>query len=143
MTLDQIIEEWTRDSNVDKTELADESLKIISLVAKYMRWYKTEKLKLIHLKTKLAQLKLAKREFYTMGPHEDTPPDWKLPPQGRVIKNEVQDYIDADNDVITMNLRVSVQQEKSDLLYDIIKELNNRRWSIRAAIDFLKWTQGG
>lgn len=144
MNLNEILTEWKNDCNVDKTELGDEATKTIQLHGKYLELYKIEKLKLINLKTKvLPKLKLAKKEFYTLGPHEDTPKDWELPAQGRIIKSEVDDYLDADTDLIQVNLKIAVQQEIVDTLQEIVKEVQNRRWAIRAAIDFLNWTSGG
>ena len=144
MTLEQLLDLWKQDCTVDKTELADESLKTITLHGKYMEIYKKEKLILIRLQKELPKLKLSKYVFYTIGPDEETQKlGWKLPPRGAVIKSEVGDYLAADDDLISANLKIAIQQEKVDLLGDIVKEVQNRRWSIRAAIDFMKWTAGG
>lgn len=144
MILDDILNEWTKDCIVDRTELAEESLKTISLHSKYMRIYKEEKLKLIKLKQEHSKLRLAKHEFYSMGPSKETEKlGWEMPARGMVIKTEVDMYLQADQDIINDNLRIAMAQEKVDLLFDILKEVNNRRWSIRAAIDFMKWVGGG
>ena len=144
MTLDEILQSWKADSTIDRTELGDESLRIITLHAKYMELYRHEKLKLVKKRQLMNKLRMNKYEFYTMGPTEETKSlGWKLPPRGAVIKSEVQMYIDADDDIIRYNLNIAMAQEKVDLLLDIIKECNNRRWSIKAALDWLKWTSGG
>ena len=144
MNIEQILAEWTKDCIVDKTELADESLRTISLHSKYIRLYKIEKLKLIKLLKEYPKLKLAKHEFYSMGPSKETQElGWEMPARGAIIKTEVPLYMDADQDIIDANLRIAYAQEKVDLLADIVKEVNNRRWSIRAAIDFQKWISGG
>jgi len=144
MTLDELLQSWKADSIIDKTELGDESLRIISLHAKYMELYRHEKLKLVQRRQLMNKLRMNKYEFYTMGPTEETRAlGWKLPPRGAVIKSEVQMYIDADDNIIEENLKIAMAQEKVDLLLDIIKECNNRRWSIKSAIDFLKWQGGG
>lgn len=144
MTLDQILEEWKKDCEIDRTELGDESLKTIFLHGKYIEMYKKEKLILIKLQKELPKLRLAKYEFYTMGPDEETQKlGWELPPRGAVIKSEAGEYMAADQDLINANLRIAVQQEKVDLLADIVKEVQNRRWAIRSAIDFQKWVSGG
>jgi len=144
MNIEQILDEWAKDCVVDKTELADESLRTISLHSKYIRLYKIEKLKLIKLLKEYPKLKLAKHEFYSMGPSKETQElGWEMPARGAIIKTEVDMYLQADQDIIDANLRISYAQEKADLLMDIVKEVNNRRWSIRAAIDFQKWIGGG
>ena len=39
MTIDEINDEWTKDSNIDRTELGEESLKIPQLHNKYLKIY--------------------------------------------------------------------------------------------------------
>jgi hypothetical protein len=90
----------------------------------------------------MRKLKLDKYEFYTMGPNEDTPKDWKLPPRGMILKTDIPMYIEGDKDIIDLSLRIGIQQEKVDLLESIIKSLTNRGFQIKAAIDFLKFTMG-
>ena len=144
MNIEQILDEWAKDCVVDKTELADESLRTISLHSKYIRLYKIEKLKLIKLLKEYPKLKLAKHEFYSMGPSKETQElGWEMPARGAIIKTEVDMYLQADQDIINANLRIAMQQEKADLLKDIIDSLNKRSWNIRAAIDWIKWTAGG
>jgi hypothetical protein len=144
MTLEQMLNEWKKDSIVDRTDLGEEALKIISLHAKYMEIYKHEKLKYVQMQQSYYKLKKNKHEFYSMGPSKETEElGWTMPARGVILKADVQMYMDADDDIITATLRLALQEEKVELLKDIIKELNQRRWSIRAALDFLKWTSGG
>lgn len=144
MTLDEILDNWRKDCDIDHTELGEESLKTIKLHSKYISIYKKEKLILIKLQKDLAKLRLAKFEFYSMGPSKETQElGWEMPARGAIVKIEIPMYMDADQDIINANLKIAVQQEKVDLLADIVKEVNNRRWSIRAAIDFQKWVSGG
>jgi hypothetical protein len=144
MTLDEILKLWSEDSTVDKTELGEESLKTISLHSKYISLYKKEKLVFIKLKKEYAKLYLEKFEFYTQGPSKETKDlGWEMPAIGAIIKTNLPIYIDADKELVDANLRIAMAQEKVDLLQDIVKEVQNRRWAIRAAIDWNKWISGG
>ena len=58
MTLEEILESWEQDCIVDKTELAEEALKIPNLHSKYLRILSTEKLKLKKLESEYKILKL-------------------------------------------------------------------------------------
>jgi hypothetical protein len=112
VTLDEILEEWRKDCDIDRTELGEESLKTIKLHAKYMALYKQEKLKLIKLKKDYPKLYLAKHEFYTQGPSKETKDlGWELPAKGAIIKQEVPIYLDADQQLIDANLRIAVAQD--------------------------------
>jgi hypothetical protein len=90
----------------------------------------------------MKQLKLSKYEFYTMGPNEETPKEWRLPPRGMVLKADIPTYMDADKDIIDLSLKIGLQQEKVELLESIIKSLTNRGFQIKAAIDWFKFTMG-
>jgi hypothetical protein len=142
MKLEEIYVEWDKDSKIDTTELGEESIKIPSLHNKYFKVYTSEKLLLRKYEAELRQLKLDKYEFYTMGPNEDTPKDWKLPPRGMILKADIPMYLEGDKDLIELSLKIGYQQEKIDLLESIIKSLTNRGFQIKAAIDWHKFTMG-
>lgn len=143
MTIDEIYDEWSKDCNIDRTELGEESLKIPQVHSKYLKIYSSERLKLIKLESEMKTLKRDKYEFYTQGPNEDTPSHWKLPPKGMILKSDIPMYIDSDADIINLTLKIGYQKEKIELLEEIIKSINNRGYSIRAAIDWHKFTMGG
>jgi thymidylate synthase len=125
------------------TELADESIKIAKLHQKYYEYLIKEKLLFKKNESDLKLLKLEKYEFYTQGHNEETlKKGWELPSKGMVIKSEIPMYLEGDKDIINLNLKISYQQEKIDLLQSIIKSLNNRGYNIKSAIDWIKFTSG-
>jgi hypothetical protein len=143
MKLDEITSLWEQDSKIDKTELADESLKIPQLHHKYYKIYSNEKLILRKLNTEYKQLRLQKFEFYTQGPNEETEDKgWVLPAIGRILKVDVAQYIEADNDLIQLSLKIGIQEEKIEFLESIIKTLNNRGYNIHTALEFIKFMNG-
>jgi len=60
----------------------------------------------------------------------------------KLLKNEVDTYIESDDLFIDVNLKTSMQQEKVDYVEAIIKSLNNRNFQIKSAIDWARFTQG-
>jgi hypothetical protein len=143
MKLDEITSLWEQDSKIDKTELADESLKIPQLHHKYYKIYSNEKLILRKLNTQYKQLRLQKFEFYTQGPNEETEDKgWVLPAIGRILKADAAQYIEADNDLIQLSLKIGIQEEKIEFLESIIKTLNNRGYNIHTALEFIKFMNG-
>ena len=143
MNLDEIMSEWKTDSEIDVTELADESIKIAKLHQKYYEYLIKEKLLFKKNESDLKLLRLEKYEFYTQGHNEETlKKGWELPSKGMVIKSEIPMYLEGDKDIINLNLKISYQQEKIDLLQSIIKSLNNRGYNIKSAIDWIKFTSG-
>lgn len=143
MKIEQIIELWNEDTDIDKTELSDEALKIPKLHSKYYQILVHERLLLRKYEADFKILKLEKFEFYSQGPNEETKKKgWRLPPKGLILKAEVPTYLEADQDLIDLSLRIGMQNEKVAFLDSIIKSIMNRGYIVRSAIDFIKFTNG-
>jgi Recombination, repair and ssDNA binding protein UvsY len=143
MKIDEIFEQWEKDSQVDKTELGDASLDTPKLHHKYFQFLVKERLTLRKYETELKQLKLDKYEFLTQGPNEETKDKgWRLPARGMVLKGDIPMYLDADDDIVNLSLKIGLQQEKIELLESIVKIIMNRNYIIRNAIDWQKFTMG-
>jgi hypothetical protein len=142
MNIDQISSEWEKDSKIDVSKLDLESIKTPELHHKYYKLFLSDRLVFNKLNSDLTKLKRDKFDFYTKGPHEDTPKEWKLPASGRVLKAEAQHVVDSDPDVIELTLKIAVRREKIDYLKSIIDTINNRSYHITNAINFIKWSQG-
>ena len=143
MKIQELIDEWNKDCIIDKAKLDDESLKIPLLHSKYYNYFIQEKLILQKLESEYKKLELEKYEFYTMGHTEETKQKgWKLPPKGMVLKADVNMYIKADPDIIDLTTKISLVQEKINFLDSIIKSLQYRSYTIKNAIEFMKFTEG-
>ena len=144
MTIDEIMDLWMQDVEIDKTELGDESIKIAKLHQKYYTILSKERMALRKYESDMKALKLDKYEFLTQGPNEDTrDKGWRLPPKGMVLKSDLPMYMDADADIRELNLKIAYQQEKIDYLTDVIRMLHNRSYQIRNGIEWQKFTMGG
>ena len=51
-------------------------------------------------------------------------------------------YIDSDAEIISIDSKLSIQQEKVDFLQESIKSINNLQWHIRDAIAWRKFING-
>jgi hypothetical protein len=143
MKLEEIYEQWDKDSSIDTTNLGDESIKIPSLHNKYFKVYTSEKLLLRKFEAEMKELKLEKYEFYTQGPtKESVEKGWSMPARGMILKQEMPMYMEGDKEIIALSLKIGYQQEKIELLESIIKSLVNRGFQIKAAIDWHKFTMG-
>lgn len=143
MTLDQIMETWRTDSPVDSTELGIASLKIPELHSKYLKIYFDERRKLKALEFQSKDLSLKKYEYYNgkLSQEELDELNWE-PFVKRLMKNEVDMYLDSDKDIIQNNMRIINQKEKLAFLEEVIKNLNQRNFQIKNAIEWKKFTQG-
>lgn len=143
MTLDEIFDLWSEDSVINVSELGNAAIDIAKLHHKYYSILSKERLLLRKMEGQSKSLRLEKFEFFVDGPTEEQiEMGWKLPPKGRILKTDAKEYVDADSDVISLNLKIAYQQEKIDLLTDIIKTISNRGFQVKSAIDWEKFKVG-
>lgn len=144
MNLEKIQEEWAVDAQIDRTELLEESLKIPHLHSKYFKILSRERLTLRKMEIDFKTLKLEKEEFYTMGPTKETQDKgWEFPARGKIVKSEVGKYLDVDQHLVEMVLKLALQDEKVKFLESILNSLNNRSFQISNALKWLQLTSGG
>lgn len=143
MKIEAIMEEWEKDSDIDKTELGDAALKLAKLHHKYYRFLVNEKMIVKTYEADMHSLKLDKYEFFTQGPNEETvKKGWALPAKGLILKADIPMYMSADKDIINLSLKIGLQEEKIQALESIIRTLNSMGYNIKAAIDWQKFING-
>ena len=147
MRLDEIFAAWAEDKVIDRTRKGDEALKIPQLMHKYMMIFMPEKHKLEQLLGEYATLKLDKREFYIQGPSvESNEKGWVFPPglskANRIMKSEVDTYLQGDKDLIALNMRIVEQNMKIDTLKAILDDIKWRNQLLRLALDEEKFLAG-
>ncbi len=143
MKLEDIISEWEVDSKINRDDLDNESLAASTLHHKYHKIFTYERIIMRKYELQHKQLRLEKFEFYTQGPTRETQEKgWQLPPVGKILKADANNYVDADKDIIEMALKVGLQHEKIELLESIIRSIMNRGFQIKNAIDFMKFQSG-
>jgi len=143
MKLDEIMEMWSEDCQVNRLELGEESLKLPKLHSKYLRIFTEERLLLRKLEGERKELILLKHDYYRgVMPEEDLKSNGWEPFRLNVLKSDIPMYIEADQDNIKLNLRIAMQQEKVDALESIIRSINNRGYLIKNAIEFEKFKVG-
>lgn len=138
-----MMEEWRLDATVDSTELGIASLKIPELHSKYLKIYFDERRKLKALEFQSKDLSLKKYEYYNgkLSQEELDELNWE-PFVKRLMKNEVDMYLDSDKDIIQNNVRIINQKEKLAFLEEVLKNVNQRNFQIKNAIEWKKFTQG-
>lgn len=143
MTLEDIFELWSKDCDIDRTELGEESLKISQLHAKYFKIFSTERLSLRKLESDLKILKKYKHEWYAGSLDYDDMNElgWEPNPL-KILRADIPQYIEADKDYIELTLKISYQKEKVDFLEQAIRSLNSRGFNIKSAVEWEKFKVG-
>lgn len=143
MELKQIREMVSEDLPIDETCLDKESLNIPKLHNKYLNILHEERLILHKYKLDHRKLLKIKWEYYTGKIDEETLKEKGWEPFAlRILKQDVELYMNADNDLIVAESKVTFQEEKVNYLEMIIKGLNNRQYHIRDAITWKKFVNG-
>jgi hypothetical protein len=144
MKLEDIYAMWETDCKYDDLNLDKDSLNISSLHAKYNRLLSETRSQLracfIQRKTRANLL----RDYYlgNLNNPDDLDRIGRPPFLQKVLKNEVQGYIDADDELIKLETRTVMLEEKVDVIVEIMKCIHKRGYDIKSAIEWRKFTNG-
>ena len=143
MKLEDIQTIWGKDSQIDGEKLDNESIKIPQLHNKYYIIYSDERLRLKSFQFEMDKITKLKREYFggRMDKEELDKLGW-VPFPFKLLKNDIEAYIHADEDVIKNKFKIMMSEEKVNYLESIIKTLNNRNFLIKNAIDWRRFTSG-
>lgn len=144
MKLEEIQSLWEEDSQIDRTELGEESLKISRLHNKYFKIFSNERLSLRKLEMDYKSLYKLKYQYYQgiLSDEEYKELGWE-PFQLKVLKQDIPVYIEGDEDIININLRIGLQSEKVSFVESIIKSISTRGYQINNVIAWEKFKVGG
>ena len=140
MDLEKLQEQADLDLKINDTELDLESLKTPQLHNKYMKHYTKFKLMLTKAETDYSQLKRIKWEYYTgkadASVYAEKPFDLK------VLRTDVDKYIESDDELIKAKQKCEYLNACVDYLEKTIRQISNRGFAIKNAIDWRKFTSG-
>ena len=134
---------WATDSSIDETNLVGESKRIPQLHSKYYNLFYREVLRVRKLKAEYKELERLKREYYDGSMAEEDLKDngWK-PFRLKVLRQDVDKYIQSDKDIIKLSLTIDYHTANSNYLEDIIRTIHSRNFIIKNMIDMLKFQSG-
>ena len=141
MNLDKIQEMWEKDSQIDPDNLHEESLKIPQLHSKYYTMYNTITLLREKARDTYNRVKLERYNYYSgKAPKEvydEEPFLYKVKD-----KDALQRYLDADEKLNTISMKIKYYDVMLKFLEEIIKNISNRTFQIKNAIEWNKFQAG-
>jgi len=143
MKIEQIEQLWSEDSVISSIDLSKETIKIPQLHVKYYSIFSREKILLARMRSEYKRTRLEKYEFLINPTEDKIKQGWKIPAQGKLLKNETNQYLEGDNDLIEMELKIGIQEEKVAFLKSIIDSINTRNFLIRNILEDRKFMHGG
>ena len=140
MDLETLQEQVDKDLKINDTELDLESLKTPQLHNKYMKHYTKFKLMLTKAETDYSILKRQKWEYYTgkadASVYAEKPFDLK------VLRTDVDKYIESDEELIKAKQKREYLTTVVDYLDRTLRQITNRTFTIKNAIDWRRFTSG-
>ena len=143
MNLEELKNSITKDSQIDSTELGNESLKIPQIHSKYLNMLTELRLLLSKLQHDFAILRLRKWKIYTGKASQEELESWGEEPFDLdILKTDVDKFMDADKSLIDLKLKISLNETKIKMIEEFLKSVNNRNFTIKSAIDWQKMMNG-
>ena len=142
MKIDELKEMIDKDAAFLKEEshMDTSSLSIPELHAKYLSLIYDERLALDYFKVEYKVLKRDKWIYYTGKADPDVYE--QKPFNLNILKADVDKFLDADTDLNALHLKVRAQEEKLNLITEIVKSIVGHSFSVGNAIIWKKFLNG-
>ena len=142
LNLENILNEWSKDSEIDEHHLDRSSIQIAKLHSKYLQYLSIAKLQL--KKTELNQKILLKDKwlYYTnkMSQEEMDERGWDYDPYNgvKVMKGDMNHIYDSDIDIQASEEKVTYYKTLVETLTEIVSNIN---WKHQTISNIIKWKQ--
>ena len=130
LTLENILEQWKNDSEIDEHNLDRSSIDIVKLHAKYLELRATSKLQL--KRAEMAQKILLKDKFLyyngKMAKEEMEERGWEFDPFNglKILKGEMERFYESDTDIQKSEEKIYYWKTLVETLEEIV---NNNTWT--------------
>jgi len=134
MQTEIIVNQWIHDAPVNSLNLGKAAGEIHELHAKYLKIWGMAKRDMIKAKIELKQLRAQKHDWMMNPTQEHHDKGW-IYPDRKILKTDIASYLQADPDIIKAELNVGEHETAFEMLQEILKQIGNRNWLIKSAID--------
>lgn len=140
--IEEIIEMWKKDSEVDSTDPGKEILRIGNLHSKYTRMLAAHSIAAKQCSMEYAKLKKIKWEYYSGRLDEQDLKKRGWEPFRFLLKSDINIYIEGDSDLMKLMAKKALHEEAFNYCTFIVKELTSRTYQIRSFMDWEKFIAG-
>ena len=140
MDLEQLQDLADKKLKINDTELDLESLKTPQLHNEFLKHLTKFKLMLSRAETEHNMLKRDKWEYYTGKADASV---YALKPFDlKILRTDIDKYLDADIDLQKSKQKIDYLSTTVDFLDRTVRQISNRTFTIKNAIDWRKFTSG-
>ena len=134
--IEQILNNWTTDSDIDQTEPGKELLKIPKLHNKYLTILTKHKMATKKANFDYLRMRKVKWEYYTGKLSREELEQYGWEPFQFTLKSDITTYLESDTDLIKLLEKKIYHEESVSVVEAIMSELKQRTWQLR---DFITW----
>lgn len=144
MKIEELQDVWEKDSEINESNLGKEAIRVPVLHSKYLRYLSNTRLQLRKYESQYYRLRGQKLRYYRgeMSKEELAQLNWPQYLGPKPLRNEMEEALISDADIITAMDRVEYMKTMLYQLEQIIKSINSRTWDIKTAVDYYKFTHG-
>ena len=140
--LEELLEMWRKDSEIDRTEPGKALLDIPKLHSKYLNILSKHRLLAKEAEFKLQKMRRLKWEYYTGKLDDEELQKYGWSPFPFVLKSDITTYLESDEDLNKYSAQKVMHEEIVELCQAILKELNSRTYQLRDYIAWERFIQG-
>lgn len=142
--LDALIKEWSKDAHIDETELGRHSINLAKMHSKYLSLLVQNNIDRSKLEVAYNNLRQVKSDYYNglLDQEQLRELGWE-PFALKLTKSGVEHRISTDKELIDILLKKVIYDEYSEACKSILNEIKSMHYSIRAAIDWQRFINGG
>jgi len=141
LDLETIQSMWVKDSKMDPDNLHTESLNIPILHAKYYDLYNNITLLRKKADQQRKNIRHERYEYFSGKADPEVYIDNPFPKKIR-DKDTMQKYMDADEKLSGVSLKIEYYDVMLKYLEEILKQLSQRTYQIKNAIEFMRFSAG-
>ena len=144
MNLQEIQEEWEKDCQIDDNHLGEASTYTPNLHAKYLKILINAKLKLTKIQADYNILRKNKFKYYRgeLSREELSSLGWEPWQYNKPLKNEMDEFLQGDSDLIGQNQRLEYLNTMIYTLESILNQIKARDWQIKNGIQWKTFLSG-
>ena len=144
VNIEALMEEWSKDSAYDETEPQKAMANIPKLHAKYLRIMTHHNLLVKKLLSEYNSRRKIKYDYFSgdLNNPEDLEKYGLEPMMKKVLRSDIQMWLDSDQDLNNLLLKKVIHEEIVDFCKSVLKELNNRTFQIKAYMDWERFIGG-
>jgi len=134
--LDEILEYWKKDAEIDQTEPGKELIRIPTLHNKYLTILTKHKMAGKKANFDYLRMRKTKWEYYTGKLSKEELDQFGWEPFQFTLKSDISTYLESDQDLIKLLEKKIYHEEAVSVIEAIMGELKQRTWQLR---DFITW----